>query len=121
MCVDLAEMIADDLRSGPGADFGRTLVFEQSNKRGRQTFSVSAAPVSGIPTAESGKIDADFDSWTAQCVVPIADCTYQPDVGQRVTISATTTLPETKCRITRVTPDPMGGVYAIDLEPITRG
>jgi hypothetical protein len=120
MCADLAEMIADDLREGPGADFGRALTFEQSNKRGRQAFSVTAAPVSGVPTAESGKIDADFESWSAQALVPVADCPYQPDVGQRVVIAATGTLPEMKCRVIRCTPDPLGGIYQIDLEPLTR-
>jgi hypothetical protein len=121
MCVDLAEMIADDLRSGPGADFGRALTFEKSTKRGRQTFIVNAVPVSGIPMAESGKIDADFEMWTAQAVVPIADCSYQPDVGQRVTVAASGSLTETKCRVVRCQPDPTGGVYAIELEPLTRG
>lgn len=120
MCADLAAMIAADVREGPGADFGRALTFEKSNKRGRQAFSVSAVPVSGIPMAESGKIDADFESWTAQCVVPISDCPYQPDVGQRVTIAAAAPLPEMSCRVIRCTPDPFGGVYAIELEPLTR-
>ena len=120
MDADLAAMIADDVRTGPGADLGVTVTFEKSNKRGRQAFSVSDVPVSGIPYAESGKIDADFDNWTAQAVLPAADCDYRPDVGQTVLIS-TGPAAGLRCRLIKVQPDPAAGIYALDMEPIARG
>lgn len=115
MDVDLAEMIAGDMSEGPGADIGVSVLFEKSNKRNRQAFTVANVPVSGIPYAESGKIDVDLENWTAQAVVNVSDCLYRPDVGQTVTISG-----GLRCRIQRCQPDPTGAVYAIELEPAAR-
>ena len=91
-------------------------MFEKSNKRGRAAFTLTGVPVSGIPFAEAGRIDADFDNWTAQAVVPVSSCPYQPDVGGTLSITGVC-----RCRIRQVTPDPLGGLYALELEPITRG
>ncbi len=114
MSLNLA-MIQADLKAGPGADFGKTLTFEQSAKRGRSAFALTAVPVSGIPYEESGKVEADFDNWTAQAVVCVDDCPYRPDVGQLVNITD-----GPRCRIVRVTPDATGALYALELEPMTR-
>jgi hypothetical protein len=116
MDANLAEMMADDLSEGPGADLGVTVVFEKSIKRGRQSFTVANVPVSGIPYAESGRIDVDLEMWTAQAVVKASDCLYRPDIGQTVTVNG-----GLRCRIQRCQPDPTGGIYALELEPITRG
>jgi hypothetical protein len=118
MSIDFASMIQSDMAAGPGTDFGRTLTFEKSNKRGRAEFTVSGVPVSGIPYEETGRIDADFEAWTCTAHVSQAVCPYQPDIGGLVTISGTVPI---RCRIKRVTPDPLGGFYALELEPKTRG
>jgi hypothetical protein len=116
MDTELAGMIADDLSTGPGADLGVTAIFEESKKRGRQAFTVANVPVSGIPYGETGRLDVDLENWTAQAAVAVASCPYRPDIGQRVTLPG-----GLRCRIVRCQPDPVGGMYAIELEPEARG
>jgi hypothetical protein len=119
MDTDLAAMIANDMKTGPGSDLGVSVSFEASKKRGRIAFTLADVPVSGIPFAESGKIDVDLDNWAAQAAVAVADCPYQPDIGQVVSILSGPAS-GLRCRISRVTPDPSGGIYAIEMEPMTR-
>jgi len=114
--VDLANMLAEDIAAGPGADFGKTVTFEASKRKGKAAFTLNGVPVSGIPSEEAGRIDGDIETWTAQALPLVANCPYKPFVGQFMSISG-----GARCRVINVTEDALGGMYLIDLRSESNG
>ena len=116
MTVDLASMIASDIKAGPGADFGKTVTFEKMNRPKHAAFTLNNVPVSGIPLAETGKIDGDLDVWPCTVLATVSECPYQPEVGQSVSVTG-----GPRCSIETVQKDPTGAFYAITVEAEVNG